>query len=190
MALTLTRTAWTDDDGSGTTGTVINNAEKTALYDQIDAALAKLVTPMHSGITSVANGTTVETDLATYSLTAATLGTNGAAVRIRAFGQGAANTNTKTLKIYFGATVVTTVAFATATYLAWEITAEVKRTAAATQIAIGVANVHLYGGLSVTYTTPAETLANAITIKVTGQSSAASNDLTLKSFSVDYVPAP
>lgn len=35
--MAITRTAWTDDDGSGTTGTVINNAEKTALYDQIDA---------------------------------------------------------------------------------------------------------------------------------------------------------
>lgn len=38
----IVRTAWTDDDGTGTTGTVINNAEKTALYDQIDGALAPL----------------------------------------------------------------------------------------------------------------------------------------------------
>ena len=36
----ITRTPWIDDDGSGTTGTVINNAEKTLLYNQIDAALA------------------------------------------------------------------------------------------------------------------------------------------------------
>jgi hypothetical protein len=41
MAITITRTPWIDDDGSGTTGTVINNAEKTALYNQIDAALAQ-----------------------------------------------------------------------------------------------------------------------------------------------------
>lgn len=38
--MTITRTAWTDDDGSGTTGTVINNAVKTELYNQIDAAIA------------------------------------------------------------------------------------------------------------------------------------------------------
>ena len=31
MAVTIARTDWIDDDGSGTTGTVINNAEKTAL---------------------------------------------------------------------------------------------------------------------------------------------------------------
>lgn len=42
MAVTITRTAWIDDDGSGTTGTVINNSEKTALYNQIDGALAKV----------------------------------------------------------------------------------------------------------------------------------------------------
>jgi Chaperone of endosialidase len=42
MAVTITRTAWIDDDGSGTYGTVINNAEKTLLYNQIDAALAQL----------------------------------------------------------------------------------------------------------------------------------------------------
>lgn len=35
----ITRTAMVDDDGSGTTGTIFNNAWKTALYDQIDAAL-------------------------------------------------------------------------------------------------------------------------------------------------------
>lgn len=33
----ITRTSWVDDDGSGQTGTVINNAEKTTLYNQIDA---------------------------------------------------------------------------------------------------------------------------------------------------------
>jgi hypothetical protein len=42
MAVTITRTAWIDDDGTGTTGTVINNAVKTGLYNEIDAALAKV----------------------------------------------------------------------------------------------------------------------------------------------------
>jgi hypothetical protein len=40
MATTIPRTPWIDDDGSGTTGTVLNNAIKTELYDQIDAAFA------------------------------------------------------------------------------------------------------------------------------------------------------
>jgi len=36
--MAITRTAMVDDDGSGTTGTIINNAWKTELYNQIDAA--------------------------------------------------------------------------------------------------------------------------------------------------------
>jgi hypothetical protein len=42
MSVTITRTAWIDDDGTGTTGTVLNNAIKTDLYNQIDGALARV----------------------------------------------------------------------------------------------------------------------------------------------------
>jgi len=42
MPVTITRTPWIDDDGTGTTGTILNNAAKTQLYDQIDGALAQV----------------------------------------------------------------------------------------------------------------------------------------------------
>jgi hypothetical protein len=48
MAVTIGRTLGTDDDGSGTTGTVVNVAWKTELYNQIDTALA-LVLPLAGG---------------------------------------------------------------------------------------------------------------------------------------------
>lgn len=57
-ALTIGRTAWTDDDGSGTTGTVVNNAAKTALYDQIDAVIASIVSA-----TTTLNATVVTSSL-------------------------------------------------------------------------------------------------------------------------------
>jgi hypothetical protein len=38
----ITRTAMVDDDGSGTTGTIFNNAWKQELYDQIDALSAAM----------------------------------------------------------------------------------------------------------------------------------------------------
>jgi hypothetical protein len=38
--MAITRTAMIDDDGSGTTGTIINNAWKTELYNQIDSVVA------------------------------------------------------------------------------------------------------------------------------------------------------
>jgi hypothetical protein len=42
MAVTITRSVWIDDDGTGTTGTVINQALHTTLYNEIDGALAKV----------------------------------------------------------------------------------------------------------------------------------------------------
>jgi hypothetical protein len=47
MPVTIVRTNMQDDDGTGTTGTVINNAWKTEFYNQIDQALAKV--PMLTG---------------------------------------------------------------------------------------------------------------------------------------------
>lgn len=35
----ITRSVWIDDDGSGTTGTIINNAELQKIYDNVDAFL-------------------------------------------------------------------------------------------------------------------------------------------------------
>jgi hypothetical protein len=43
-ASTITRTAITDDDGTGTTGTILNNAWKTELYNQIDAMFSGALT--------------------------------------------------------------------------------------------------------------------------------------------------
>jgi hypothetical protein len=56
MAVTIVRTPWVDDDGTGTTGTVINNAVKTALYNDIDGALAK-VAQLAGGNTFTGNQT-------------------------------------------------------------------------------------------------------------------------------------
>lgn len=56
MSVTITRTAWIDDDGTGTTGTVINNAVKTDLYNQIDGALA-LVAQLTGGNSFTGNQT-------------------------------------------------------------------------------------------------------------------------------------
>jgi len=44
----ITRTAFIDDDGTGKTGTVWDNAEKQRLYDQIDAALLVSVSAQQS----------------------------------------------------------------------------------------------------------------------------------------------
>lgn len=81
MAVTITRTAFTDDDGTGTTGTVINNAVKTELYGQIDAALAAL--PVN-GASLTAHGVVVGNGTGAVAVTGAgaagqVLTSNGAA---------------------------------------------------------------------------------------------------------------
>lgn len=53
MAVTIVRDADVDDDGTGTTGSVHNNAWKTALYNRIDAALAALPQGISSSGTKV-----------------------------------------------------------------------------------------------------------------------------------------
>jgi hypothetical protein len=45
----ITRTPMIDDDGSGKTGTVVNNSWKVELYDQIDAAIVAAAAPPTTG---------------------------------------------------------------------------------------------------------------------------------------------
>ena len=56
MAVTIVRTNWIDDDGTGTTGTVLNSALHTTLYNEIDTALAK-VAQLAGGNTFTGNQT-------------------------------------------------------------------------------------------------------------------------------------
>jgi len=65
--MAITRTAMVDDDGSGTTGTIINNAWKTELYNQIDAADA--------GAGGITSGTWLPTLQGDAGVTGQTYGT-------------------------------------------------------------------------------------------------------------------
>jgi hypothetical protein len=54
----ITRTAITDDDGSGTSGTGLDNAWKQELYDQIDATLAALTIAAGDTVITLTDGAT------------------------------------------------------------------------------------------------------------------------------------
>jgi hypothetical protein len=139
--------------------------------------------------TAVGNVGTGEDDLITYSLTAATLANAGDAVEVTAFGTFAGNSNAKQVKLKFGATtLLATGSSALLNGGAWQITARILRTGAATQIATAGFN----GNVSVvtttaTYTEPTETLSGAITIKCTGEATA-NNDVIQKGLMVRYLP--
>jgi len=128
---------------------------------------------------------TTETTLQTYTIPASTLKV-GMRVKLTAWGTFAANGNTKTVRIYFGSTVVWS---ASSGYNAngWRAEAEVEITAANAQ------EYHGFGGhfgdvFAVTQGTATETDTNAIIVKATGQNgSAAASDIVGQGFRMDII---
>ena len=116
---------------------------------------------------------TTETTLATYTMPASTLVTDGQMIRIHAYGSIANNANSKTIRIKFGGTTIATENTSDASKDSWAIDCVVIRTGAATQKAMYfvTSDVTLNGPVP---TSPTETLSGAVTIVVTGQNGAAS----------------
>ena len=119
---------------------------------------------------------TNETDLWTYSLPEGTLDTDGKTLRITAWGTTAANTNSKTVKLYFAGTVIRS-STTTTSAAGWMATGVVTRTSASNAAAAG-------SGVFV-FATEAQTLSHdpsvATTIKVTGTNgTAAANDIVFR----------
>ena len=128
----------------------------------------------------------------TYVLPASSLATNGDYVEIEAWGTGAVAGagETKTVKLYFGATVLNTLTLVDVSANTWFVKATVVRTAAATQEAISVYNYYeeTSGYTNAIRTTPAETLSEAITIKCTGTATN-TDDIIQKGMTVKWYPA-
>lgn len=146
-----------------------------------------------SGYASVGTpAATTETDLQTYAMPGATLATDGQTIHVRAGGTLAATTRSRTVRAYFGATVLSSVAMSANTTLLWTIDIMLVRTGAATQTAYAV--FFPAGSVGSNYittrTTPAETLSGSVTIKVTGQvgGTPVANDITCDYFSVELLP--
>lgn len=159
------------------------------IRDELDNAASDIETlqgPIGASGTQAATGTnTTETDLATVSIPAATLDTNGMGVRITAWGSFGATANNKTVKLYFGSTAVASSGAVAGNNVKWVARSMVIRTGAATQDALG----EFYHGTSVvapTNSSPTETLSGAVTAKCTGTNgTAAANDIVLEGFVVE-----
>lgn len=131
---------------------------------------------------------TTEETLWTYTLPANTLSANGAGLQIIAHGGLAANGNSKTVRVYFGASVVTSFTLGTGGASGWRAVADVLRKDATNQIGSG--QLAHNATFQVSAIQPTETLSGAIVIKVTGQNgSANANDITFRFVTVKYCPA-
>lgn len=113
---------------------------------------------------------TTEDNLTSYAVPAGAVAVNGRGLRVTAWGDGVSTADVTTIKGYFGATAVVTKVLTASQANTWRAEFEVVRTAATTQVATGCL---FNGGTAATLvqsnSSPAETLANAITIKFTGQ---------------------
>lgn len=133
---------------------------------------------------------TAETDLWSYTLPANTLNANGQALRIRVFGLTAANGNTKTVKLYFGALAYTVNAATSAPNgVQWFSEAVIIRTGASAQIRNKWGVVGAVPENTTVSTSLASDTTAAITIKITGQNGTASaGDITFSGALVEFCP--
>jgi hypothetical protein len=92
----------------------------------------KVPVVIFTSTTPGANVSSAETDLISYPMPANTLAVNGQKLRITIFGTTAANANGKTVRFYFGGTMIGASGISVAyNGLAWQATAYVIRTGAA-----------------------------------------------------------
>ena len=142
---------------------------------------------LHVGTTSLGTGSnTTETDLQTYTLPANALAIDNRGVRIRAWGDTGGNGNTKTIRLYFGASVVQSNTTTTApNNVDWVIDASIFRYAGNSQTFHSV--MHVGTALQAVVSSILTTADNAtITIKVTGQNgTASSSDIICRGMTVE-----
>lgn len=179
----------------GSTGTTLQSLTKRVFVDgtgrvgkQIGSSTsyANVGGTANVNTTAVGNITTGEDDLITYSLPANALAANNDYIEIDAFGTFAATAAAKNVKLYFGSTVISTTGAIAVNNGTWWLKAKVIRTDATAQISIASAttdNALLVS--TVAYSTPAETLSGAVTIKCTGEATN-TDDIIQKGLIVKY----
>lgn len=136
-----------------------------------------------------------EEDAYSYVLPANALSANNQYLKIEWAATTAANANTKQVRLRFGATLVcdTTLAAFNNQRLTANVT--IWRTGAATQKAVCVGTQSTESswataaGGGTNFTTPAETLSGAVTIRVTVQATTATTDVTARGVNMLWYPA-
>lgn len=164
-------------DLGGSNWRVIYNQNITDLNDDL------LQFILNCNTTANGNNGAGETTMLSYSLPASTLSTNAESISIKAWGTTASNSNVKTIKLKFGSTILVT---DSGSFVgdSWLFEATIVRTGATSQDAIAEAKVNGIAPV-ITHTEPAETLANPITIAITGQGTS-DDDIVAEGLRVEF----
>lgn len=176
---------WTD--GEIVTASIMNTHVRDELNylkthtDTADTAAIRL----WSDFATYINVGVAETQLGPYTVPGGTLSTDGQLLRVTWTGQYANTANTKTWKFIYGGTSSTILAAAIAGINGWIVEATIMRTSATTQ-KIAYKFLRDGGGITpiVRYFTTSETLSGGVLLTLSGQSSAASNDIIQETFSI------
>lgn len=153
---------------------------------------------------AVPTATTSAETLFSYTLPGGTLANNGDSIRIVAWIKFAANNNNKSVALKFGSTVLLGTGQAGFNNSDIIFICDVVRTGATAQISSGltyfaadvapsdVGGANIIGTVNGNcgFTAPAETLSGNITIALRALSPSAAGDITGRSMSVDFYPAP
>ncbi len=164
----------------------------------IQAALNSLIRSINSGVGGLINAqtaavsttaTTVETTLQQFSVPANTLATAGQSLRATCWGATGADTNTKTTKLYFGSSVITTATEASNAQKWWLDFIVMRRTATTQGIVMrGQAGTGSVTPLAPVVADASETLTGAVLIKCTGTNGTASaSDITANGLIVELI---
>lgn len=146
---------------------------------------------LSANLTATGTGiTTAETNLFSYSLPASQLAASGDAVRVVCWGTSAANSNAKTATLYFGASSVSTsgavVGSALFNNVKWRLEMIVMRSGAATQVVTGNGQVST-SPVAIYTNSGTDSLAAAVTIRCTGTTATALQDITAQGMLVEQI---
>jgi hypothetical protein len=138
------------------------------------------------------NSDNSETDLITYDLIGNNLANNGDYLEIIAFGTFAANTNNKTLKLYFGDQIIYQTDANAANNGSWQFKTAIIRTGASTQeicteLLASNTTVQNDSNYPLVRVAGNQNLSSSLTIKCTGQGSA-TNDITQNALMIKLFP--
>jgi len=176
-------------------GNGAGNAPSFKTLASVPAALPPTVSKtIYSAPTSVTNGAvTTEVTLQSFTLPGGTLANNGDAIRMSVGGFVADSTHTRTIRIYFGATLIGSIALAAHNENNWltVVPIIINRLGATSQRCTGQLTASGTGGTvstNIINTAAAETLANDVLIKITGQSALGGVDITCNQLVVELLP--
>lgn len=145
----------------------------------------------HSTGTNASNGALTESDLRSYTLPASRLASDGAYLKLRAWGitSTVSTAATRRVRAYFGASAIADTGAIALVGGIWSLEATVIRETVGSQAAIGTVqfstSVTAVSSHSITLIAPTETLSAAVTIKVTGLCTGATGVITQNGFVVE-----